>query len=188
MTSVFRRIETFSKEEVLHLIAENHKMLDEDLTLIGRDLGTRGEKLWDLVGIDSKKRLSLIDVELRYTDKVLYQIVQRLDWVWEHMGNITKMYSPCEIDSDQMPRVLIVAPSYSPFFKKSITYLTYRVKVDLFTYMYLKSSEGNGIFLEPLETRVKHEQVLKSDGNDIKSLEVSHSIKVTTEEIMEFLH
>jgi hypothetical protein len=45
-----------------------------------------------------------------------------------------------------------------------------------------------GIFLEPVETRVKHEQVLKVDSKSMKSIEVSHTTKVTTEEIMEFLH
>jgi len=188
MTFVLKRVATFPKEEIKKQISENYKMLGEDLTLIGKNLGTRGEKLWDLVGIDSKKRLVLIDIELRYTDKMLYQIVNRLDWSWEHVENIAKMHPSYEIDSTQMPRVIIIAPSYSPFFKKSITYLTYRIKLNLFTYVYLKNGEEKGIFLEPVETRVTHEQVLKVDRKSVKSTEVSYNSKVTTEEIMEFLH
>ena len=188
MAFVFKRVETFPKEEIKKLISENYKMLGEDLTLIGKNLGTRGEKLWDLVGVDSKKRLVLIDVELRYTDKMLYQIVNRLDWSWEHVENIAKMYPSYEIDSNQMPRVIIIAPTYSLFFKKSITYLTYRIKLNLFSYVYLENGEGKGIFLEPVETRVKHDLVLKNDTKSVKSTEVSYNTKVTTEEIMEFLH
>jgi hypothetical protein len=102
--------------------------------------------------------------------------------------NIAKMYPSYEIDSNQMPRVIIIAPSYSPFFIKSITYLTYRIKLNLFSYVYLENGEGKGIFLEPVETRVKHDLVLKSDTKSVKSTEVSYNTKVTTEEIMEFLH
>ena len=188
MASILKRVETFSKEEIKNLIAENYKVLDKDLELIGGSLGTRGENLWDLIGIDKDKRLVLIDVELRYTDKILYQILNRLDWAWEHIDSIAKIHPSYEINVDQIPRAIVVAPSYSPFFKKSITYLTYRVRINLFTYMYLESDAERGIFLEPLETRVKYEHILKGDSKDMKSIEVPHSTKVTTAEIMEFLH
>lgn len=187
MTFIFRKVEIPSKEEIKNLIAENSTVLDKHLELIGGSLGTRGETLWDLVGIDKDKRLVLIDIELRYTDKMLHQIVNRLDWAWENIENIIKMHSSYEINGDQIPRVIIVAPSYLPSFRKSIAYLTYRIRVDLFTYTYLESDAGKGIFFEPVETRVKFEHVLKSDSKDVKSIEVPHSTKVTTEEIMEFL-
>jgi len=188
MTPILKRVEAFSKEEIKNLIAENYKVLDKHLELIGGNLGTRGENLWDLVGIDKDKRLVLISVELRYTDKILYQILNRLDWAWEHIENITKMHSSYEINDDQIPRVIIVAPSYSPFFKKSITYLTYRIRINLFTYTYLVSNAGKGLFLEPVEIRVHYEYAFKGDSKKVKPIEVSNNAKVTNEEIMEFLH
>jgi len=81
-----------------------------------------------------------------------------------------------------------VAPSYSPFFKKSITYLNYRIKIDLFTFTCLENATGKGVFLEPVEIKVRYDHVLKADSKNMKSIEVSDVTKVTTEEIMEFLH
>ena len=188
MAVILKRVESFSEKEIKDLIVENYKMLDENLELIGGDLGTRGERIWDLIGIDKGKRLVLIDIELRYADRMLYQIVNHLDWAWEHMENITKMYPSYSIDSDQLPRVIIIAPSYSLFFKKSITYLTYRIRINLFTYTYLENTTGKGLFLEPIETRVKYEHVLKSENKNVKPVEVFNNTKVTTEEIMEFFH
>lgn len=188
MTFILKKIEAPSKEEIKDLIAKNGKLLDKHLELIGGSLETRGETMWDLVGIDKDRRLVLIDVELRYTDKMLHQIVSRLDWAWEHIDNITKMHSSYEINCDQIPRAIIIAPSYLSSFKKNITYLTYRMKINLFTYTYLESDAGKGIFLEPIETRVKYEQVIKSDSRDVKPIEAPRNPKVTTEEIMEFLH
>jgi hypothetical protein len=185
---ILKRIEEPSKEEIISLIEENCKVLDKNLEIIGDSLGTRREKLWDLIGIDKDKRLVLIDVELRYTDKMLYYIVNRLDWAWEHIDNITKMYPSYGINGDQIPGAIIVSPSYSASFKKSITYLTYRIRINLFTYTYLESDAGKGIFLEPVETRIKHEHILKGDSKDEKSIEVPPSTRVSTEEIMEFLH
>lgn len=188
MAFILKKVEDFSKEEIKNLVAGNHKTLDKNLELIGRNLGTRGERLWDLVGIDDKKRLVLINVELRYHDKMLYQIVNRLDWAWENMENINKMHTSYVIDDGQMPRVIVVAPSYPPFFKKSITYLNYRIKIDLYTFAYLENAAEKGIFLEPVEIKVRYDHVLKADSKNVKSIEVSGGTKVTTEEIMEFLH
>lgn len=188
MAVILKRVESFSEKEIKDLIVENYKMLDENLELIGGDLGTRGERIWDLIGIDKGKRLVLIDIELRYADRMLYQIVNHLDWAWVHMENITKMYPSYSIDSDQLPRVIIIAPSYSLFFKKSITYLTYRIRINLFTYTYLENTTGKGLFLEPVETKVKYEHVLKSENKNVKPVEVFNNTKVTTEEIMEFFH
>jgi hypothetical protein len=188
MAFILKKVEDFPKEEIKNLVAGNNKVLDKSLELIGRNLGTRSERLWDLVGIDDKKRLVLINVELRYHDKMLYQIVKRLDWAWENMENINKMHPSYVIDDSQMPRVIVVAPSYSPFFKKSITYLNYRIKIDLFTFTCLENTAGKGIFLEPVEIRVRYDHVLKADSKNLQPIEVSDGTKVTTEEIMEFLH
>lgn len=187
MASILKRVETHSQEEIKNLISENYKVLDKNLELIGGSLGTRGEKLWDLIGIDKNKRLVLIDVELRYTDKMLYHIVNRLDWAWENIDNIIKMHPSYEINGDQIPRAIIIAPSYSPFFRKSITYLTYRIKINLFTYTYLESDVGKGVFLEPVEIRGHYEHVLKGDSKNVNLAEIYNNARVTTEEIMEFL-
>ena len=188
MAFTLKKVEDFSKEEIINLVAGNHQVLDKSLELMGRDLGTRGERVWDLVGIDDKKRLVLIHVELRCHDTMLYQILNRLDWAWENMENIMKMHPSHLIDDAQMPRVIVVAPSYAPFFKKSITYLNYKIKIDLFTVAYLENAAGKGIFLEPVEIKVRYDHVLKSDSTNVKSIEVPDGTKVTTEEIMEFLH
>lgn len=188
MAFTLKKVEDLSKEEITNLVAGNHKVLGKSLELMGKNLGTRGERLWDLVGIDDKKRLVLIHVELRYHDKMLYQIVNRLDWAWENMENIIKMHPSYLIDDSQMPRVIVVAPSYAPFFKKSITYLNYKIKIDLFTFIYLESAENKGIFLEPVEIKVRYDHVLKADNKNVKSIEIPDGTKVTTEEIMEFLH
>jgi len=100
MTSILKRVKSFSKEEIKNLIEENYKVLDEKLELIGGSLGRKREELWDLIGIDEDKRLVLIGVELNYTDKMLYQILNRLDWAWEHMENIIKIHSSYEINID----------------------------------------------------------------------------------------
>jgi len=188
MTVILKKVEAASKEEIVRLIAEHYKVLDQHLELMGEGIGTREGKLWDLTGVDKDKRLVLISVELRYTDKLLFHLVNRIDWAWEHLESITKMYPSYKIHSDQIPHALIVAPSYPPSFKKCISYLTYRVKISLFSYTHVESGAGRGILLEPVETRARYEYTLKDETKYMPSLEVAHDTKVTTEEIMEFLH
>lgn len=188
MAFIFKRVESPSKEEIKKLIAENCTILDTHLVIVGDDLGTRGKVRWDLVGVDGDKRMVLIGVALHYTDKMLYHLVNQVDWAWEHIDNIARMYPSCGINKDQIPRAIIIAPSYAPSFKKCITYLTYRIKVNLFTYAYLEHDAGKGIFLEPVETRIRYDHTPKSDSKDVQSVDTPHSNKVTTEEIMEFLN
>jgi hypothetical protein len=187
MAFILKRVESPSKEEIKDLIAENCILLDKQLEVVGGIIGTREVGMWDLVGVDKDKRMVLIGVELQYTYKMLYHIVNRLDWAWENIDIITRMYPSCGIDSNQTPRAIIIAPSYSQSFKKIITYLDY-LKINLFTYTYLESDAGKGILLEPVEIQVKYEHVPKIDNKNMESVDVSPITKVTTEEIMEFLH
>ena len=188
MAFILKRIDTSSKEEIKDLIESNCTILDNHLEIVGGNLGTRGEVKWDLVGVDKDRRMVLIGVELRYTDKILYHIVNRLDWAWESIDNITRMYPSCGINRNQIPRAIIIAPSFPPSFRKSITYLNYRIRVNLFTYAYLESDAGKGLLLESVETRMKYETISKGDRRDVQSVEFPQNTQVTTEEIMEFLH
>ena len=43
MTVVLKKIESFSREEIRSLLAENSTLLDQNLKLLGGELGLRGE-------------------------------------------------------------------------------------------------------------------------------------------------
>ena len=154
MSFIFKKIELFSKKEVVDLIAGNITVLDEHLELIATSLGTRTGQWCDLMGRSNDGQLVLISVEERYTDKMFLSILSRLDAVWENMCNISRLYPTYEIEQNHLPRVVILAPSYPSSFIKSLGYLTYRMRIDLFTYRCLESEEGRGLLVEPVETNI----------------------------------
>ncbi len=182
-----KKIEVFTKEEITALVAEQHKSLDEGLELIGERLGKKGEAPWDLVGIDREKRLVLIHVEALTADRILSALLSRLDWAWEHLDGIARMYPDYGIDCNRLPRVCVVAPGFSPSMKRSMGYLTYRVSMGLYAYRYLQTDAGKGLLIEHLMSRVKYDRIAKTEGVKVRVLEVPAPSKVTTEEIMEFL-
>lgn len=187
MTMNIKKIEVFTREEVTALVAEQHKALDESLELIGERLGKKGEPGWDLVGVDGERRLVLVDVEAFTADKILSQLLSRLDWAWEHLDAVARMYPSYTIDCDRLPRIFVVAPDFSPALKKSMTYLNYRVSISLYTYRYLQTDAGKGLLIEQLMNRVKYDRITKGEIVKVRLLEVPAAAKVTTEEIMEFL-
>lgn len=187
MIATFKKIEAFTREEITGLVVAQHKALDKDLELVGERLGTRSEHQWDLVGIDRDGRLVLITVEVHPADRILSQLLGRLDWAWEHLAAFARMYPGYAVDCNQLPRIIVLAPSYSPNFTKSISYLNYRVCIRLFTYQYLKTDTGRGLLIDEQEVKVKYDRILTSEKRKIKSLELPATAKVTTEEIMEFL-
>ena len=187
MSFILKKVEPFSKNEITDLIAGNIKVLDENLELIGKHLGTRTGKWCDLVGIGNDKQLVIITVEERYTDRMFCAMLNRLDSVWENMESISQLYSSYGIKKDHFPRVVIIAPSYPHSFLKSLTYLTYRIRIDLFTYRCLESVKGRGFLVEPVETRINYGHILKAESKLLKTQALVTGTKVTTEEIMEFL-
>ena len=189
MTFILKKAEVPEKDEIAHLIENNPSLLDASLQLIGKKLGPRNEPPWELLGVRQDRRLILIAVETRVTDRTLLKLLRNIDWAWENVETFASIYASYGIDSDQMPCVMIIAPSYPLFFKKSLNYLTYRITVNLFTYSCLESEKGRGLFVEPVEKKVVHyEQSVKTDGGTGTPREgFSRNVKVTTEEIMEFL-
>ena len=189
MTLILKKAEDPGKDEIAHLIENNPSILDASLQLIGKKLGPRNEPPWELLGVRQDRSLILIAVETRVTDRTLLKLLRNIDWAWENVETFARIYASYGIDSDQMPCVMIIAPSYPLSFKKSLNYLTYRIKVNLFTYTCLESEEGRGLFVEPVEKKVVHyEQSVKTDAGAGKPGEgFSKNVKVTTEEIMEFL-
>ena len=189
MTFILKRVELPEKDEVAQLIENNPNVLDGSLQLIGKNLGPRNEHPWDLVGVRQDKRLILIAIETRVTDKILLKLLGNLDWAWENVETFASIYASYGIDSGHMPCVMLVAPSYPFCFKKSLNYLTYRLELNLFTYSCLESEKGRGMLVEPVEKKAVHyEHNVKTDaGIRIEGEGFSKNAKITTEEIMEFL-
>jgi hypothetical protein len=189
MTFILKKLEVPQKDEIVHLIENNLNVLDGSLQLIAKNLGPRNESPWELVGVRQDRRLILIAVETRVFDRMLLKLLRNLDWAWENVETFASIYASYGIDSNQMPCVMVVAPSYPLFFKKSVNYLTYRIEVKLFTYSCLESEKGRGLFVETVDKKVvKYEPSVKTDtGIRIPREGISKNVKITTDEIMEFL-
>lgn len=188
MSFILKASEPFTKDEVTNLIAENITVLDKHLELIGKGLGTRTEKWCDLVGIGNDNQLVMIEVEERYTDRMLSSIFSKLDSVWDNMETIAQLYPTYGIKRDCFPRVVIIAPCYPDSFIRSLGYFTYRIRMELFTYKSLESKKGRGLLVEPVETKGNYGNMLKVDKRALKLPSRGTGTQVTTEEIMEFLH
>ena len=189
MTTIFNKIEGPEKDELLTILENNPGVFGDGLQLIGKKLGPRNEPPWELLGVRKDKRLVLIALETRITDRTILKLLRNLDWAWENLETLASIYAQYGVDSDQMPCVMVLAPSYTPFFKKSLHYVTYRIEIQLFRYSCLDSEKGRGIFVEPVEKKVvKYEHSIKTAaGVRIPREGFSRNLKVTTEEIMEFL-
>ena len=189
MTTIFKKVEAPEKDELLHIVENNPGLFGEGLQLIGKKLGPRNEPPWELLGVRKDKKLVLIALETGITDRTILKLFRNIDWAWENLETLASIYAPYGIDSVQMPCVMVLAPSYTPFFKKSLHYVTYRIEIHLFSYSCLESEKGRGLFVEPVEKKVvKYEQSVNRDKGKKPPREgFSGNLKVTTEEIMEFL-
>ena len=189
MTTIFNKIDGPEKDELLAIMENNPGVFGDGLQLIGKNLGPRNQPPWELIGVRKDKELALIALETRITDRTILKLLRNIDWAWENLETLASIYAHYGIDNDHMPCVMVLAPSYTPFFKKSLHYVTYRIDIQLFRYSCLESEKGRGVFVEPVEKKVvTYEHSLKTDAGVRKPTEgFSGNLKVTTEEIMEFL-
>ena len=101
------------------------------------------------MALDSLKQLTVIDVDTTPGDALLLRGISHVDWVARNVPNLRRMYQKCAIDSPQQPRLLLVAPAFSPILRSAVRQLT-RPMVTCFKYHAVAIFDGTGIVLEQL--------------------------------------
>ena len=85
MTTIFNKIEGPEKDELLTILENNPGVFGDGLQLIGKKLGPRNEPPWELLGVRKDKKLVLIALETRMTDRTIVKLLRNIDWAWENL-------------------------------------------------------------------------------------------------------
>jgi hypothetical protein len=101
----------------------------------------------DLLALDRLNQLTVIDVDTTPGDALLVRGISHVDWVVRNVANVRRMYQQWVIDSPQQPRLVLVAPSFSPSLRGAIRQFT-RPTVTCFKYHAVAISGGIGIVIE----------------------------------------
>ncbi len=101
----------------------------------------------DLLAMDCLNQLTVIDVDTTLGDSLLLRGISHVDWVMRNLTNVRRMFQKWQIDFSGQPRLVLVAPRFSPFLTSAIRQLN-GPKVACFRYHTIATFGGTGILIE----------------------------------------
>jgi len=146
----FEKIPLENETELESLIIRNLDVIETGLKLISHQVRT-GSGIIDLLCSDADNRLTVIELKVKESDRVLLQALTYHDWVNENALAIKEMFSKArDIDTGKSPRLILVAPRFSEDLMKAVKY--FEPQIDLVEWEYLKTPSGEkGLYCRPIE-------------------------------------
>lgn len=132
------------EERVLEAeIVKNPETIEKGLVIVDHQVPAGAGKM-DILAIDSGNVIAIIELKVNEDDGMFMQALEYYDWVSQNLDRLAERYQEknpkLKIDSEEAPRVILIAPTFSPSLKTCCKYVS--LTVDLFEYTYLKSKSG----------------------------------------------
>jgi hypothetical protein len=134
-----------SEKELEDMLKDNLHLVEEGLKFIDNQIAAGCGPL-DILAVDSGNSLVVIELKIGESDEMLMQAIDYYHWVFEHIDSLKRMYPTSGVDYRQMPRLILIAQSFSSTLLKRALYLT--VQPELFTYKCLEAEGKRGLLFE----------------------------------------
>ena len=103
----------------------------------------------DVLAVDRASRLTIIDIESTVNDGLLLRGLGHFDWILRNTRSVQRMWSAPGLDASLPPRLILLAPQFSPLLRRVMRQLT-RPQIQWVRYHTLETPAGPGILLEPV--------------------------------------
>ncbi len=103
----------------------------------------------DLLAVDRASQLTIIDFETTVNDGLLLRGLGHFDWVVRNMPNVQRMYRAQAVNFSLPPRLVLLAPQFSPLFRSVARQIT-RPQIQWVRYHTVDASGRPGILFEPV--------------------------------------
>ena len=119
---VLRSSQFVAREQVVSLLKAQTAALEEGLRTIDAgipcDIGSI-----ELLALDSANHLTIIDVDDHPNDGLFLRGVAHFDWISRNIANVRRMFQGQVINFSAQPRLVLVAPEFSPLTTCAIRYI-----------------------------------------------------------------
>lgn len=103
----------------------------------------------DLLAVDRLNKLTIIDFDTTLNDGLLLRSLAHFDWIAHNMLSVRRMCPAQGIDFSLPPRLILLAPQFSPLLRGMMRQLT-RPQIHLVRYHAVETPAGPGILFEPV--------------------------------------
>ncbi len=138
-----------NRDQLLSLLREQPAALEEGMKVIDVNLPCETFGDIELLGVDGSDRLAVIDVDDKPNDSLLLHGMAHWDWLVGNATLLRRVYQGQTINFSLEPRLVLVAPDFSPLFRRAMHYLS-SLQIDCIKYHGVGLAGGTGIFCEQL--------------------------------------
>jgi hypothetical protein len=122
-------------------------VLEEGLRTIDARIPCRPCGEIDLLALDRASTLTIIDLETIANDGLLVRGLGHFDWLVSNMPNAQRMYPSRGADFSRAPRLVLVAPQFSPALRRAMRQIV-RPQISWARYHTVETPGGPEIAIE----------------------------------------
>lgn len=137
----------FTKEQLAAFVIRQAKALEEGMKVIDVNAPCGSCGRIDVLGVDRDRQLAIVDFDAEPYDGLLLRALGHFDWLTRHMTIVQHMYHGHDINFDARPRIILIAPGFSPLLMCSARQITC-AKVDCLVYRAMQVPGGAGLLVE----------------------------------------
>ena len=137
-----------TKDQLTATILECRDALEEGMRALDAAVPCGPHDEIDLLALDRFNRLTVVEVDTILGDSLLLRGISHVDWVTRNLASLRRTYRTSSIDASRPPRLVLVAPRFTPILTSALRQLTGPMVV-CFRY-HTVASFGGGILIERL--------------------------------------
>jgi hypothetical protein len=125
------------------LIRHYTAKIEDGLKFVDHQVKTDREKRLDVLMVDSGGVLVVVELKVVEDDGMLIQGIDYYDFISRHIDSISKAYEKFNIKSDQPPRLVLIAPSFSIILLDRCKWIN--IPISLYTFKCIRLDDDNTI-------------------------------------------
>ncbi len=158
------------------MVRQAPHLIEDGLKFVDRQKRTTRGPL-DVLLVDSGRALIVAELKAHQDDDILMQALDYFDYVSANLDGVARIYKQFDIDVMQLPRLFLIAPSFSQTLLNRCKWIDKEIKISLFSYKYIVSKDTKKdtvVFMEAeIPTRPKREE----------EIDISKLLKYITDDV-----
>ena len=131
------------KEKLRDIIFKNPEFVQQGLNVIDTQLGTEEEGIIEFLAVDKGGRLVLINFDTHENDNLLVSSLSQMQWLTKIENVLKRLYVKENVNFDQFPLLLIIAPFFSEKAKAAAKQITsHDIKFIEYKYMLVEGRDA----------------------------------------------
>lgn len=136
-----------NQHQLVSILHKSAGILEEGLRAIDADIPLEIGDAIDLVALDRRNQLAIIDVDASANDGLLARGISHVDWFARHVQIVRRMYPGYAIDFESEPRLFLIGPRFSPVLRCAVQKIA-GPRITCITYNLVTLPNGTGILFQ----------------------------------------